>query len=143
MEIYVGNLPRSIDDQGLADLFSPYGEDAKAKCMSDRETGRSRGFGFVTMNDPTATNAAIQPLTVSRGLLGSPAMARPARPLPAMGNPIHTGHFDVGLGYGTVREHGTADWLLIATVRGSGRFGHAGGELRTGPGDVVLLSPGS
>ena len=49
MSLYVGNLPYSTDNIALQDLFAPYGEVVSARVMSDRETGRSRGFGFVEM----------------------------------------------------------------------------------------------
>ena len=51
------------------------------------------------------------------------------------------GHFNEGRGYATWRAHGTTDWLLIATVSGSGRFGFDGGEARTVPGELTLLHP--
>ena len=51
MDIYVGNLPWSIDDDGLKNLFSEYGEVMSAKVIKDRETNRSKGFGFVEMDD--------------------------------------------------------------------------------------------
>ncbi|MDO5058026.1 MAG: RNA-binding protein [Lautropia sp.] len=58
-KIYVGNLPwRTTDDQ-LSQLFSTYGEVASIRIISDRETGRSRGFAFVTMVSPEACQAAI------------------------------------------------------------------------------------
>ncbi|MCC8193983.1 MAG: RNA-binding protein [Deltaproteobacteria bacterium] len=47
--MYVGNLPFTSDSSSLQDLFSPFGEVLSARVMSDRETGRSRGFGFVEM----------------------------------------------------------------------------------------------
>ena len=50
-KIYVGNLPWSVDDDSLANIFEPYGSVASAKVISDRDTGRSRGFGFVEMSD--------------------------------------------------------------------------------------------
>ena len=56
--LYVGNLPYSFDDSRLKDLFAPYGEVISAKVMSDRETGRSRGFGFVEMASADALAAA-------------------------------------------------------------------------------------
>ena len=49
MEIYVGNLPWSVSDQELADAFGAYGNVEKASIISDRDSGRSKGFGFVTM----------------------------------------------------------------------------------------------
>jgi AraC family transcriptional regulator of arabinose operon len=53
------------------------------------------------------------------------------------------GHFQEGRGYATWRAHGTTDWLLIATLSGSGRFGFNGGETRTVPGELTLLHPGA
>jgi RNA recognition motif-containing protein len=55
--MYVGNLPFSADQVSLQSLFSPFGEVLSAKIMSDRETGRSRGFGFVEMESADARNA--------------------------------------------------------------------------------------
>ena len=51
MNIYVGNLPFSTDDHSLRSLFEQHGEVQSAKVILDRETGRSRGFGFVEMDD--------------------------------------------------------------------------------------------
>jgi len=55
--IYVGNLPWSATQEGVEALFSPYGEVLSVKLVSDRETGRARGFGFVEMEDGDAINA--------------------------------------------------------------------------------------
>jgi RNA recognition motif-containing protein len=57
VSLYVGNLPFSIDQAGLEALFAPYGEVVSANVISDRETGRSRGFGFVEMEDSAARTA--------------------------------------------------------------------------------------
>jgi len=57
MDIYVGNLPWSIDDDGLKDLFAEHGDVVSAKVIRDRETNRSRGFGFVEMDDSSSENA--------------------------------------------------------------------------------------
>jgi AraC family transcriptional regulator of arabinose operon len=54
-----------------------------------------------------------------------------------------TGHFNERSGYRAVRREGVADWLLIHTVSGRGRFGHAGGDLIAEPSDWVLLRPGT
>ena len=56
-KIYVGNLPWSADESGLRDLFSSVGEVHSAAVVSDRETGRSRGFGFIEMDDSDADKA--------------------------------------------------------------------------------------
>ncbi len=57
-KIYVGNLPWSADDSGLSEVFSRHGEVISAKVITDRDTGRSRGFGFVEMEAADA-DAAI------------------------------------------------------------------------------------
>ncbi|MEZ0575611.1 RNA recognition motif domain-containing protein [Halodesulfovibrio aestuarii] len=55
--IYVGNLAWSVGDDDLRDLFQEYGEVISARVIEDRETGRSRGFGFVEMEDNGALEA--------------------------------------------------------------------------------------
>jgi len=62
MNIYVGNVSYQTDDSRLVELFSEFGEVASARVINDRETGRSKGFGFVEMNDDTAATAAIEAL---------------------------------------------------------------------------------
>lgn len=57
MNIYVGNLPFSYDSQQLEELFSQYGEVESAQVILDRDTGRSRGFGFVELADDAAKRA--------------------------------------------------------------------------------------
>jgi RNA recognition motif-containing protein len=59
--IYVGNLPWAATEEQVRDLFTPYGEVLSVKLVSDRETGRARGFGFVEMEDGDA-DAAIEKL---------------------------------------------------------------------------------
>ncbi|MEG6502480.1 MULTISPECIES: RNA recognition motif domain-containing protein [unclassified Desulfovibrio] len=55
--IYVGNLPWSATEDAVRDLFSAHGDPLSVKLISDRETGRARGFGFVEMEDDEAQNA--------------------------------------------------------------------------------------
>lgn len=59
-KIYVGNLPFATTDEDLAELFAKHGKVSSAKVITDRETGRSRGFGFVEMEDATAADEAIR-----------------------------------------------------------------------------------
>ena len=59
MNLYVGNLSWGVDDDGLKNFFEKYGEVTSARVITDRETGRSRGFGFVEMPD-AAAQAAIE-----------------------------------------------------------------------------------
>ena len=56
-KIYVGNLPWSADEAALRDLFATVGTVQSAAVISDRETGRSRGFGFIEMDDSDADKA--------------------------------------------------------------------------------------
>jgi RNA recognition motif-containing protein len=62
MNIYVSNLGFTVKDEALKDLFTPYGEVKSAKVINDRETGRSRGFGFVEMTDDAAAKTALSQL---------------------------------------------------------------------------------
>ena len=61
-EIYVGNLSFDTNEQGLETLFSQYGQVDRVSLITDRDTGRSRGFAFVTMGDGTAAQSAIDAL---------------------------------------------------------------------------------
>lgn len=68
--------------------------------------------------------------------------ARANTPAPIPGQLV-TGHFREGPRYATYRAHGTRDWILVHTLAGHGRFGHAQGEYVTRPGDLVLVEPGT
>ena len=61
-KIYVGNLPWRATDAQLSQLFGAHGEVTDARIVTDRETGRSRGFGFVTMANADAAQNAIRAL---------------------------------------------------------------------------------
>jgi RNA recognition motif-containing protein len=62
MNIYVGNLSFSATDDALSNAFAEFGEVTSAKVVTDRETGRSRGFGFVEMANDDEGKAAIEAL---------------------------------------------------------------------------------
>ncbi|HEX2606650.1 MAG TPA: RNA-binding protein [Flavisolibacter sp.] len=62
MNIYVSNLSFNVQDADLREFFAPYGEVTSAKIINDRESGKSRGFGFVEMSDDTASQKAIDGL---------------------------------------------------------------------------------
>lgn len=62
MNIYVSNLSFRAEDQDLRQMFEEYGEVSSAKVIKDRETGRSRGFGFVEMPDNDAAQKAMSDL---------------------------------------------------------------------------------
>lgn len=63
--MFVGSLPWSVDDQKLQEAFEEHGEVVSAKVITDRETGRSRGFGFVEMATEDSANSAISALNNS------------------------------------------------------------------------------
>ena len=65
MNIYVSNLSFNIQDEDLRAFFTPYGEVSSAKIIMDRESGQSRGFGFVEMSDDVASKKAITELNES------------------------------------------------------------------------------
>lgn len=62
MNMYVSNLGFHTSDDDLRKLFEPFGQVSSAKVITDRETGRSRGFGFVEMDSETAGNQAMSKL---------------------------------------------------------------------------------
>ncbi|MBL7696941.1 MAG: RNA-binding protein [Chitinophagaceae bacterium] len=62
MNIFVSNLSFNVQDEDLREFFTPFGEVTSAKVINDKATGRSRGFGFVEMNDDTAAATAISSL---------------------------------------------------------------------------------
>lgn len=62
MNLYVGNLPYSMRQEELQEMFSEFGTVESARIISDRESGRSKGFGFVDMNDASEAKKAIDAL---------------------------------------------------------------------------------
>jgi RNA recognition motif-containing protein len=82
VNIFVGNLAFTTTEDDLRDLFASYGTVDTTRIMTDRETGRSRGFGFVDMPDPRAAQRAIEALNGTS--LGGRALtvneARPREP---------------------------------------------------------------
>ncbi|HNR54712.1 MAG TPA: RNA-binding protein [Flavobacteriales bacterium] len=79
MNIYVANVPYSVKDQDLHELFAPFGEVTSAKIIMDRATNRSRGFGFVEMADDDAGRAAIEG-TNGKNFHGRDLVVNEARP---------------------------------------------------------------
>lgn len=79
MNIYVGNLSWNTNDDELRGAFEAFGEVSSAKVIMDRETGRSRGFGFVEMPDDSAAKAAIEGMN-NKDLSGRTLRVNEARP---------------------------------------------------------------
>ncbi|HZZ71047.1 MAG TPA: RNA-binding protein [Pirellulales bacterium] len=76
--IYVGNLPWSTTSEELESLFGEFGPVVAAEVISDRETGRSRGFGFVEMESEAGMSAAIEALN-GKDMGGRPLTVNEAR----------------------------------------------------------------
>ncbi|MBE7941895.1 RNA-binding protein [Ramlibacter aquaticus] len=81
-KLYVGNLPYSVRDQDMADAFSAYGTVSSAKVMMERDTGRSKGFGFVEMGSDAEAQAAIEGMN-GQSLGGRNVVVNEARPMEA------------------------------------------------------------
>jgi RNA recognition motif-containing protein len=79
VQIYLGNLAFTITEQDVCELFAPYGVVDRVNLITDRETGRPRGFGFVEMVDDTAAQAAIAALN-GQDLAGRAVTVNTARP---------------------------------------------------------------
>jgi cold-inducible RNA-binding protein len=77
--LYVGNLPYSTANEDLANLFAQYGTVLFAQVVLDRDTGRSKGFGFVEMNTAQEAQKAMQALN-GQELGGRPLIVNEARP---------------------------------------------------------------
>ena len=81
MNIFISNLDFKVQSEELNDLFATYGEVTSAKVITDKYTGRSRGFGFVEMSDEEAGKQAIEQLNESE-LAGKIINVSVARPKP-------------------------------------------------------------
>lgn len=103
-KLYVGNLPYSVRDNDLEQAFAQFGSVASAKVMMERDTGRSKGFGFVEMGSDAEAQAAINGMN-GQPLGGRNVVVNEARPMEA--RPPRSG----GGGYGG----------------GGGRGGYGGG----------------
>lgn len=79
MKLYVGNLPWDIDNNKLSELVRPFGEPETANVITDRDTGQSRGFGFVEFNDDAAARAVIDGLN-GKEVGGRSLVVNEARP---------------------------------------------------------------
>jgi len=85
MNIYVGNLSFDTRETDLRELFAPYGNIEEVRLITDRETGRSKGFGFVEMPSNSEAQAAIQGLS-GKDLQGRALTVNEARPRETGGN---------------------------------------------------------
>jgi len=101
-KLYVGNLPYSFRDEDLQQAFSAHGSVSSAKVMMERDTGRSKGFGFVEMGNDSEAQAAISAMNGQqiggRGLVVNEA--RPMEPRPPRSGGFGGGSGGGGGGYG-------------------------------------------
>ena len=113
-KLYVGNLPYSVRDDDLQQAFSAFGQVTSAKVMMERDTGRSKGFGFVEMGSDAEAQAAIEGMH-NQALGGRNVVvneARPMEPRPprsgggGFGGPRGGGGGYGGGGYGSGRREG-------------------------------------
>ena len=95
MNIYVGNLSWSMTDDDLSNLFTQYGTVTSAKILKEKNTGRSKGFGFVEMEDDEAAKTAIATLNESE-VQGRKLIVNESQPRPEGGGYKKSG----GGGYG-------------------------------------------
>ena len=79
-KLFVGSLPWAVNDQSLEDLFKDFGTVLSAKVIMDRDSGRSKGFGFVEFEDDDAAKAAVDKLNNS-DVQGRTIVVSEARPL--------------------------------------------------------------
>ncbi|MDR2990909.1 MAG: RNA-binding protein [Burkholderiaceae bacterium] len=100
-KLYVGNLPYAVRDQDLAQAFGQFGTVTSAKVMMERETGRSKGFGFVEMSSGAEAQAAIDGMN-GQPMGGRNVVVNEARPM----EPRPPRDFGGGGGYGGGRREG-------------------------------------
>jgi RNA recognition motif-containing protein len=104
-KLYVGNLPYSFRDEDLQRAFSAHGTVTSAKVMMERDTGRSKGFGFVEMGSDAEAQAAIAALH-GQQQGGRALVVNEARPMEARPPRSGGGGFGGGGGYGGGRREG-------------------------------------
>ena len=129
-KLYVGNLPYSVRDEDLQQSFGQFGTVTSAKVMMERDTGRSKGFGFVEMASDADAQAAINGMN-GQPLGGRSVVVNEARPMEA--RPPRTGGFGGGGGgYGGGAGGGGG---------GGGGYGGGGGRSSGGGSDGGFRSP--
>jgi cold-inducible RNA-binding protein len=116
-KLYVGNLPYSVRDSDLEQSFGQFGTVTSAKVMMERDTGRSKGFGFVEMGSDAEALAAVEGMN-GAPLGGRSLVVNEARPMEP--RPPRSGGFGGGGGYGGGGREGGG-------YGGGGREGGGGG----------------
>jgi RNA recognition motif-containing protein len=126
-KLYVGNLPYTVRDEDLQQSFSAFGNVNSAKVMMERDTGRSKGFGFVEMGSDAEAQQAIAGMN-GQSLGGRSLVVNEARPMEA--RPPRTG----GGGFGGGRREGGGGGFGGGGNDGGFRSPYGGGGRREGGG---------
>ena len=128
-KLYVGNLPYSVRDSDLEQAFGQFGSVTSAKVMMERDTGRSKGFGFVEMGSDAEAQAAIQGMNGQplggRGIVVNEA--RPMEPRPPRSGGGFGGGGGGGAGGGVIVLAHKGTYTNTGTVQVNGGAGGAGG----------------
>ena len=125
-KLYVGNLPYSVRDEDLQQSFGQFGSVTSAKVMMERDTGRSKGFGFVEMGSDAEAQAAINGMN-GQPLGGRSVVVNEARPMEA--RPPRSGGFGGGYGGGGGgRSGGGGGYGGGGSGGGGGGYGGGGGS---------------
>ncbi|QTN31812.1 RNA-binding protein [Akkermansiaceae bacterium] len=127
MDIYVGNLPYTATEEDVTELFASYGPVDRVKIITDRETGRSKGFAFVTLGDQSQLNTAIEALD-GKDYQGRALRVNASEPKEARPGGFRSGGGGGG-GYGGERRGGGG-----GGYKGGGGGGGYGGDRRGGGG---------
>jgi cold-inducible RNA-binding protein len=123
-KLYVGNLPYSYRDSDMEQAFSQYGTVSSAKVMMERDTGRSKGFGFVEMSNEAEAKAAIEGMN-GQQVGGRGLVVNEARPMES--RPPRSGGFGGG-GGGGGGGYGGGGGSGGGERRGGGGGGYGGGR---------------
>lgn len=123
-KLYVGNLPYSFSDSDMQQAFGQYGSVSSAKVMMDRDTGRSKGFGFVEMGSDAEAQAAIAGMN-GQNMGGRDLVVNEARPMEA--RPPRSGGGGFGGGGGGGGRSGGGGYGGAAGGGGYGGGGRSGG----------------
>lgn len=128
-KLYVGNLAYSLRDNDLEQAFSQFGTVTSAKVMMERDTGRSKGFGFVEMGSDAEAQAAINGMN-GQPLSGRSVVVNEARPMEP--RPPRSGGYGGGYGGGGARrDEGGGGEGGFRSPYGNPRGGNGGGGRRS------------
>lgn len=133
MNIYVGNLSWTMTDEDLNNLFTQFGTVSSAKILKDKMNGRSKGFGFVEMEDDEAAKAAIAGLNETE-VQGRKLIVNESQPRQEGEGGFKKRSFGTGGGGGYKKSGGSGGYGGGGRSGGSGGYGGSGGNRSGGSG---------